>query len=185
MPQGDTHHAWPRRHLLKAGAASLLATCLPAVATASTSPTARSLEFLNLHTGERLRATYWHDGGYVGDACAAIDVVLRDFRTGEVAPIDRRLLDLLHDLRRRLDTTSPFHVISGYRSPATNANLAANGGGVAKRSLHMRGMAIDIRLPERALADVRRAALAMQRGGVGYYAKSDFVHLDIGRFRYW
>ena len=97
--------------------------------------------------------------------------MLRDFRTGDIAPIDARLLDLLHALRRRLDTNAPFHVISAYRSPATNAMLAANSGGVAKKSLHMQGMAIDIRLPGRELRDVQRAARALQRGGVGYYSR--------------
>jgi uncharacterized protein YcbK (DUF882 family) len=179
------HAPWNRRRLLKAGAATVLATCLPAAAHAMPQPAARSLEFLNLHTGERLRTTYWHGGTYVADACAEIDVILRDFRTGEVAPIDAGLLDLLHALRRRLDTSAPYHVISGYRSPKTNAALAARSGGVAKKSLHMQGIAIDIRLPGRDLVDVNGAARALQRGGVGLYEKSGFIHIDVGRVRYW
>lgn len=185
QPDEPPHAPWNRRRLLTAGAATLLATCLPAAARAIPQPAARSLEFLHLHTGERLRTTYWHDGTYVPDARADIDQVLRDFRTGDVAPIDPKLLDLLHALRRRLDTNAPFHVISGYRSPATNAMLAANSGGVAKKSLHMQGMAIDIRLPGRNLDEVRRGARALQRGGVGYYPGSDFVHVDTGRVRFW
>lgn len=179
------HASWDRRRLLKVGAAALLTTCLPAAAQAVTRPAAKSLEFLHLHTGERLRTTYWHDGVYDPGARAEINEVLRDFRTGDVAPIDPKLLDLLHALRRKLDTNAPFHVISGYRSPKTNAMLSANSAGVAKKSLHMQGKAIDIRLPGRRLDDVRRAARALQRGGVGFYPKSDFVHVDTGRVRFW
>jgi uncharacterized protein YcbK (DUF882 family) len=144
----------------------------------------RSLAFLNLHTGERLRAVYWADG-YVDDELARIDSVLRDHRTGDVRPMDRRLLDLLHRLSARLDTTSPFHVISGYRSPKTNAKLAGKNKGVAKRSLHVKGMAIDIRLPDRKIADLRKVAISLKGGGVGYYPRSDFVHVDVGRVRSW
>jgi uncharacterized protein YcbK (DUF882 family) len=179
------HATWSRRRLLTAGSATLLATCLPAAAKAVPQPAAKSLEFLHLHTGERLRTTYWHGGVYDRTARAEINQVLRDFRTGDVAPIDPKLLDLLYALRRKLDTTAPFHVISGYRSPKTNAMLASNSGGVAKKSLHMQGMAIDIRLPGRELDEVRRAARALQRGGVGFYPRSDFVHVDTGRVRFW
>ena len=185
LPDHPPHRSWSRRHLLGAGAATLLATCLPAAARAVPQPAAKSLEFLNLHTGERLHTTYWHGGRYDSGARAEIDQVLRDFRTGDVKPIDARLLDLLHALRRRLGTDAPFHVISGYRSPATNAMLSANSGGVARKSLHMRGMAIDIRLPGRELNELRSAARSLQRGGVGYYPRSDFVHVDTGRVRFW
>lgn len=145
----------------------------------------RKLKFLNLHTGERVQATYWDGHSYQFEALQEIDRVLRDHRTGEIMSMDRRLLDLLVMLRQRLDSSAAFHVISGYRSPKTNAKLAARSGGVAKKSLHTRGMAIDIRLPDRSLADVRRAALALKSGGVGYYPKSDFVHVDVGRVRRW
>jgi len=185
QPDHPPHASWSRRRLLRAGAATLLATCLPAAAHAVPQPAAKSLEFLNLHTGERLRATYWHGGGYDNGARSEINQLLRDFRTGDVMPIDAKLLDLLYALRRKLDTTEPFHVISAYRSPKTNAMLAADSGGVAKKSLHMQGMAIDIRLPDRGLDDVRRAARSLQRGGVGFYPRSDFVHIDTGRVRYW
>jgi uncharacterized protein YcbK (DUF882 family) len=111
--------------------------------------------------------------------------VLRDFRTDESHPIDRRLLDLLHNLSQRVGTRAPFQVISGYRSPATNAMLRAESSGVASRSLHMQGMAIDIALQDVALADLRQAALDLQSGGVGYYPTSGFVHVDVGRVRRW
>ena len=179
------HHPLTRRRLLTLGSAATLATCLPRTAYAVPRPAVKSLAFHNLHTGERVEAAYWRAGSYVVEARAEIDTVLRDFRTGDIAPIDPRLLDLLHALRQRLDTDAPFHVISGYRSPATNAALAAKSGGVAKKSLHMQGMAIDIRLPGRDLKAVWREARGMRRGGVGLYAKSDFVHLDVGRVRYW
>ena len=146
---------------------------------------ARSLSFRHLHTGERLRATYWADGAYVGDELARIDRLLRDFRTGETMPIDRRLLELLHLLTRKMDARAPYDVISGYRSPKTNAVLAAANGGVAKKSLHLRGMAIDVRLPGRRLKDLHRAALDLRGGGVGYYPAADFVHVDVGRVRSW
>jgi len=110
---------------------------------------------------------------------------LRDFRTDEVLPIDPQLLDLLHNLRSTLGTNQPFQIISGYRSPTTNANLAANSGGVAKRSLHMQGKAIDIRIEGTPLKHLREAAVALQGGGVGYYPGSNFVHMDVGRIRTW
>ena len=128
---------------------------------------------------------YREGGKYLDDALAAIDHLLRDHRTDDVVPIDRALLDNLASLREMLDTTEPFHVISGYRSPATNAKLAAASDGVARKSLHLQGRAIDIRMPGRELEQVRRAALAMNAGGVGYYRRSDFVHLDTGRVRTW
>src|SRR5262249_39264073 len=145
----------------------------------------RSLSFYNLHTAENLRTVYWADGRYIPESLAAIDHHLRDFRTGEVHEIDRRLLDVLYELRRRLETESRFELISGYRSAANNTMLHSQSEGVATHSLHMDGMAADIRLPDRSLADVRKAALAMKTGGVGYYPASQFVHIDVGRVRSW
>jgi uncharacterized protein YcbK (DUF882 family) len=146
---------------------------------------ARKLGFHNLHTGESVEAAYWEQGAYVPDALEAVNRVLRDFRTGEVHPIDPRLLDLLARLQGRLDVTRPFQVISGYRSPATNAKLHSASSGVATKSLHMQGMAIDIRLPDVELTRLRDAALSLQGGGVGYYQASNFVHVDVGRVRRW
>ena len=174
-----------RRQLLKlaAGALPLGAAGLAAPALAAAAP--RDLSFHNLHTGETLRALYWDQGAYVPDALAAVDRVLRDFRTGDVHPIDPRLLDLLHTLGSTVETRAPFQVISGYRSPATNAMLHAHSDGVAKGSLHMQGMAIDIRLADVDLDRLHRAALGLGAGGVGYYPASDFVHVDVGRVRRW
>jgi uncharacterized protein YcbK (DUF882 family) len=145
----------------------------------------RQLAFYNLHTGESLSAVYWEGGRYLKDGLAEIDYVLRDFRTGDVLGIDPELLNLVHRLRRTMDDEEPVHVISGYRSPATNAMLARRSKGVSKNSYHVKGMAIDLRLPKRRLADLRAAALALGGGGVGYYPKSDFVHVDTGPVRAW
>lgn len=147
----------------------------------------RNLALDNLHTGEKLSVTYWADGGYIAGALAQVNTILRDFRTGETHPIAPGLLDLLALLRNRMETAAAFEVISGYRSPATNARLrgAHEHSGVASRSLHMQGMAIDIRLSGRALTALRDTALSLKAGGVGYYPVSDFVHVDVGRVRRW
>lgn len=143
------------------------------------------LSFLNLHTGDAFNGVYREDGVLAPAAMNAIAFTLRDHRSGELHAIDHALLDTLHVLRARLETDAPFLVISGYRSPATNALLHAASSGVAARSLHMEGRAIDVRLRGLACADLRDAAIALQRGGVGYYPDSDFVHLDTGRVRRW
>jgi len=148
-------------------------------------PAEKSLWLYNTHTGESVKAVYWARGQYFSDALGEIDFLLRDFRSGDIKPIAPRLLDLAYELRRTLATNEPIHVISGYRSPATNAMLAAQSGDVATRSLHLRGEALDLRLPGRDLKAVHRAALSMRAGGVGYYPRSDFVHVDIGRVRNW
>ena len=157
----------------------------PMVQPAPVQKVVRRLSLLNLHTDERCSVVYREGGECVPDALVEVNRVLRDFRTGEIHPIDTGLLDLLADLSTQMDATGPFHVISGYRSPATNSMLNGKSSGVATRSLHMQGKAIDIRLPGRRLADVRDTALGMSRGGVGYYASSDFVHVDVGRVRRW
>lgn len=155
----------------------------PVVRAAELAP--RSLSLLNLHTGERLSATYFEAGAYVPDALAAMDRLLRDFRTGTSHPMAPGLLDLVATLGDRLETRQTVHVISGYRSPQTNAALRAHSDGVAAHSLHMDGMAMDIRIPGVELAHLRDAALGLQRGGVGFYPGSDFVHVDVGRVRRW
>ncbi len=145
----------------------------------------RTLAFRNLHTEDFLECRYWSNGAYDHAALEDIAFVLRDHRAGETNTIDTQLLDLLTRIRRDLGTRQPYHVISGYRSPSTNAKLRANNNGVAKKSLHMQGKAIDVRIPGVPLPELRRAGLELKEGGVGYYAKSNFVHLDIGRPRFW
>lgn len=174
-----------RRHFLALGLGAITCAAVwPAQAGVRISDR-RRLSFVNLHTDETLDVVYWADGSYEPGALKSIDHLLRDFRSGEVRRIDPQLLDLLVRLRAQLDSTEPFHVISGYRSPATNAMLASHSDGVASGSLHMQGMAIDIRVPGRELRQVQQAALAQQSGGVGYYPRSDFVHVDTGRVRRW
>lgn len=139
----------------------------------------------NPHTGDRLRLTYFERGLYIEDALQEIDYILRDYHTGDVHPIDPALLDQLYDLKLRLGVSRPFNIISGYRSPETNANLRRHSDGVARNSLHMQGRAVDIRLDGYSARTIRDAALTMQRGGVGYYPDSNFVHLDTGSIRTW
>lgn len=172
-----------RRRVLTYAAAAGAAVLTPRMAGAAVAD--RELAFLNLHTGERLQATYWQHGHFLVDGLAEIDYVLRDFRTDEVKAIDTRLLDLLHAVNQELGARKPFHVISGYRSPKTNAMLAARGSGVATNSFHIKGMAIDIRVPDCGLRDLRAVGLALAGGGVGYYPRSNFVHLDTGPVRNW
>jgi len=145
----------------------------------------RSLAFTHLHTGERLAVEYFSKGAYLPDALRAVDQLLRDFRTDEVHEIDPGLLDLLHGLTGATASRRPYEVISGYRSPATNQMLRRRSEGVAAGSLHMVGQAIDIRLEDVPLARLRKAALALRGGGVGYYPAPNFVHVDTGRVRAW
>lgn len=161
-------------------AASLVAA--PVLGAASGS---HCLSFVHTHTGETLRAVYFQDGCYQADCLAQVDHLLRDFRTGEVHPIDPRLLDILYQLQLRADRDAPYEVISGYRSPATNAMLHRRSEGVALHSMHLEGRAIDVRLSGYSTESLARHARALARGGVGYYASSDFVHVDTGRVRYW
>ena len=173
-----------RRKFIAGTGAALLMPSSPALAALGAS---RSVALDNLHTGEKLLIEYWQQGQYVQDALAQVNYVLRDFRSGDVHIIDPRLLDLLALLRQNLETSAPFGVISGYRSPTTNALLCGEHehSGVAAKSLHVQGMAIDIRVGGRSLAALHDAALALRGGGVGYYPASDFVHVDVGRVRRW
>jgi len=145
----------------------------------------RVLTFENLHTGEKLTTTYWANGAYVTDNLADINHILRDYRTNDSMAIDPKLLDLLHALKLKVKSNKPFAVISGYRSPATNALLRANSNGVATHSLHLEGKAIDVRIPGQGLAGLHQAALALRGGGVGYYPGSGFIHMDTGHVRFW
>lgn len=157
---------------------------IPRFARAST-PVPRALRFDHLHTGERLSVEYFNAGAYVPDALVAVDHLLRDFRTEDVGHIDPGLLDLLYRLTMATGTGKPFEIISGYRSPKTNAMLHERSSGVATHSLHMTGQAIDIRLNDVPLGALQRASLSLRAGGVGYYPKSNFVHVDTGRVRAW
>ncbi|MDO9048737.1 MAG: DUF882 domain-containing protein [Methylobacter sp.] len=149
------------------------------------SPSHKMLALHNTHTGDQLNLTYFEQGRYIKDALHEINHLFRDYHDGTVHPIDPALLDQLYDLKHTLEVRKPFHIVSGYRSPATNADLRKHSDGVAKNSLHMEGRAIDIRIEGLDARRIRNAALAMQRGGVGYYGRSNFVHLDTGSVRTW
>jgi uncharacterized protein YcbK (DUF882 family) len=139
----------------------------------------------NLHTGETLDEVYFAGGRYVPGALAEAMRVLRDWRDGEEHSMDPQLFDLLHDLRARTEASAPFQIISGYRSPATNAKLHAESHEVASKSQHMLGKALDIRIEGVDLSHLHQAALSLNAGGVGYYPRSDFVHVDVGPLRQW
>ncbi len=188
---------WSRRRVLKAG--GMLAG-VPAAAFWPRASRARArradrgpelgseprrIALLNLHTGEGLEIEYFREAAYLPDALAAINYLLRDFRTGEQHAIDPRLMDYLVEVAGNAGTPPEFSVISGYRSPETNQRLHELSSGVSKNSLHVQGRAIDVRLPEITCAHLAACALDLQRGGVGYYRASDFVHLDTGSFRTW
>jgi uncharacterized protein YcbK (DUF882 family) len=174
-----------RRSLLIASAQLTLGLSLfsPAELLAKKSPP-ESIAFYHTHTGERFEL------GYIGKkpplkVKRSLYSFLRDFRTGEVHPIDFRLMDILYKIKRETSSKGVFEVISGYRSPRTNEKLRSKSNGVAQKSLHLQGQAIDIRLTDASTKDVRDAALSLRAGGVGYYAKSDFVHIDTGKVRSW
>ncbi len=143
------------------------------------------LSFYNLHTKEYLQTVYWKNGEYVSEALAQINHIMRDHYCGAVKPIDKKLLDLFFAIRQRLNCSKPFHIISGYRTARTNAFLRKHKKAVAKNSLHLYGKAADIRLPDYGLKVLRRAAYELKAGGVGYYPRSNFIHVDVGRVRYW
>lgn len=174
-----------RRHFLQASLALAVSHAMPGLACAAVAFVPRRLHLYNTHTGESFRATYWERGVYISSELENINKVLRDHRTGDVHAIDPQLIDLLAALHGRLRSNKPFEVISGYRSPKSNAMLHRESSGVATHSMHMLGRAIDIRLTDRPLAALQKEALAMGKGGVGYYPASDFVHVDTGRVRRW
>ncbi len=195
---------WSRRRVLAAGGAlagvsvaGLLAGTARSRETAATRGAAggpdgerrgiasKRIALLNLHTDERLDIEYFRDGAHVPSALSAIDVLLRDFRTGERHPIDPGLMDYLVQVAQTAGADPVFSVISGYRSAQTNARLRERSTGVARHSLHVEGRAIDVRMAGIDCADLAAHALGLKRGGVGYYRASDFVHMDTGAFRTW
>jgi uncharacterized protein YcbK (DUF882 family) len=177
-----------RRQFLAAAAAAAPALMMPSLAAAASpvvmAPT-RALSFVHTHTSERMTLEYFSQGKYLPDALSSLNRLLRDFRTGDVTAIDPNLFDLLHQLQVKTGAARPYQIISGYRSPATNASLRQRSEGVASGSLHMTGRAIDIRVDDVPLGRLRDSALALRLGGVGYYPGSNFVHVDTGRVRHW
>ncbi len=180
-----------------AGAASLVATT-PAMAAGKLVKVAphktvaaiprkpeRMIHLVNAHTEEQAQLVYWRNGKYLPDAMRQIARVMRDHNNNSMHQMDPHLMDLLVDLRRSLGTSEPFTIISGYRSPATNRRMVATSPGVAPHSLHMEGKAVDVMLPGHNIDTVHRAALNLAEGGVGYYPRSGFVHVDTGKVRQW
>ena len=136
-------------------------------------------------TGERIDMIYWVEGDYIADAVKEITHFMRDWRTNDVMNIDLRTIDIMAAAHNLLDVSEPYMLLSGYRSPQTNAMLRARSGGVARNSLHMKGQAADLRVGSRSVHQVARAAMACQGGGVGRYSRSNFVHMDCGPVRSW
>jgi len=179
-----------RRQFVQAGLIAAAASVVPWPAWAyqqlMTDRPERFLSLMNTHTGEKLcKVVYWQQGSYLESSLQEIDYLLRDHRTDQVSRIDAGALDMMFALREKFPVSQPFEIISGYRSPETNQLLQRSSSGVAKRSYHMLGQAIDLRLPGVSLKILRKAALQMRRGGVGYYPNSDFIHVDTGPVRSW
>lgn len=191
------NHLMDRRRLLIASAQMALGLCLatPGQVLAKYTPSVPVLQdnkkrqpkpitFINTHTQEQFQLRYF------GKSCPVsikrnLYSFLRDYRTGDVHPIDFRLMDILYTIQRETGSKGVYEVISGYRSPKTNAMLRSHSSGVAKNSLHLKGRAIDVRLSDLPTRELRDVAISLKSGGVGYYAQSDFVHIDTGRVRVW
>lgn len=177
-----------RRGLLGVFAATMV-TAAPifhaAPAYARNSGDIRRIRMYSGRTGERIDTIYWIEGEYIDEAVREISVFMRDFRTDDVIGIDRRTIDIMTAAHRLLDTESPYMMLSGYRSPQTNAMLRSRSSGVARNSLHMRGQAADLRLEGRSVGQIASAAAACRAGGVGRYSGSNFVHMDCGDVRTW
>ena len=171
-----------RRFLQTLGCGAMACTASPVLAEFIEQ---RSLSFVHTHTGESLKAIYFRNGSYDQTALARVAFTLRDFRSGDVYGIDPMLLDALFELQVRSGHDKPYQIISAYRSPKTNTDLRNKSNGVAEHSLHMKGKAVDIRVAGVPIKKLRDHALAMSRGGVGYYPDANFIHVDTGRLRSW
>ena len=145
----------------------------------------RLLRVVNIHTHEKAEVVYWHNGAYLDDGLAALSNIMRDFRANEIMMMDREVIDYLHDIYVRQDTTERIQILSGYRSRQTNEMLRKRSSGVAKNSMHILGRAIDFRIPGKPTRNLQQTALKLARGGIGYYQRSDFVHIDTGEIRSW
>ncbi|UZK04923.1 DUF882 domain-containing protein [Venatoribacter cucullus] len=182
-----------RRHFLRqaaclgaAGVAGLSSVPLLAQPQAGmTDQAERTLRVYNIHTGEYLTTTFWADGQYQDEEIQALDLLLRDHRANQAMAMQRELYEKMFHLQELFSSREPLYVISGYRSPGTNSGLRQVSDGVAENSLHMQGRAVDIRIPGVSHRHLHKAALAMGSGGVGYYPKSGYIHLDTGRVRSW
>ena len=180
-------HRMRIRHHAVAALFAVVAVLLATASQGTLTADERQLSFYHTHTGKRLDIVYARNGEYIPEALRAINTFLFDFRTGDSVEMDPRLLDLIYDVRKALGSDGAYQVVSAYRSPQTNEMLRgrSKSSGVAKKSQHLLGKAIDVRLEGVSTKTLRDQALAMKRGGVGYYESSDFVHMDTGRPRSW
>ena len=179
---------YSRRDFLKLGANAFAASLLPLPALAATITNIslqRIISLYNTHTGESMEICYFNKGVYCPDALNQINYILRDHRTKEVQSIDLGLVETLYAVKKKVRAKTPIHIISGYRSPVTNAMLRKTTNGVARASYHTKGKAIDLRIPGYSSRRLRNVCISMQSGGVGYYGNSNFVHLDTGPIRSW
>ena len=190
--EDDSAPAIGRRGFLSFGLAALAAVTVPPLLSPATAQAAslsgasvRRLALHNINTGDRFDDVYWANGAYRPDALRKLDVLLRDHRAQQICRTDPRLFDVLWEVHQRLESTEPYQVICGYRSRKTNALARRRSRGVAKESYHTRGMAVDVVLPERNLKGIAQQAMALEAGGVGYYPRSGFVHMDVGPVRHW
>ncbi len=178
-----------RRDLLKIGAAGIISSLVPLVSAtdvlAANNSSTWKIAFRHAHTGESFSGVYRVGDKYLPEAFERLNYVLRDFRTNEVFPMDPHVVDILSIVHRKIGARNPYHVLSGYRSPKTNAMLGRKTSGVASNSFHMYGQAVDIRIPGYSTKQLRNTAKSLQAGGVGYYPRSNFVHVDTGKVRTW
>ncbi|MGF1694539.1 DUF882 domain-containing protein [Vibrio kyushuensis] len=175
-----------RRHFLKlAGGSIVVASGVPSIARASYPDKPRHLVMNNLHTGESVETSYFNGVDYIEGELNRLNHLCRDFRRNEVHPMDRRLFDQISNIQSLIGSNAEVQIISGYRSPITNESLRTKSNGVAKKSFHMLGQAMDFRLDGVDLKSVREAAIGLKAGGVGYYPRSNFIHIDTGPVRNW
>jgi len=174
-----------KRRFVAGAVASLVIAPASGVLAAAAGPAERSLWLRHGVTGETVDEVYWVEGQFVPAGVSEINRLLRDTRTGEVLPIDVRLMDLLNAIHRKTESAHPIEIVSGYRSPRTNKMLRRRSGNVARNSLHMEGMAADIRIADRDMHKVRRLAMSLKAGGVAYYRRTGHLHVDVGPVRYW
>jgi len=150
-----------------------------------TQDSAKSLNFYNTHTGKKTDLVYYENGQYIDEAMDEINIIMGDFRANEYITMNRKLIDTLYDIKKLTNSKRPINILSAYRTPATNRYLRRNTRGVAKDSYHIKGMAIDINVEDVSLSNLRNAASTLRKGGIGYYPRSNFLHIDIGRYRTW
>lgn len=185
----DTDGFIDRRGVLKAGVLGAAAAAIPLIgageAQAKAGHDSWRVSFKQAHTGESFNGVYRVGNRYLPEAFERLNYVLRDFRTGEVFPMDPRVVDILSMVQSRCKSSEPFQVLSAYRSPKTNSNLGKASSGVAKNSFHMYGQALDIRNPNVSTKRLRNVAQSLKAGGVGYYPRSSFIHIDTGTVRSW